>query len=422
MILIVYTTEYRTGGHQLKRAAHTLARQHRAAGADVLCRATESKRAVVQAIREAGQIQELHIISHSGIYGPMFGTTAMPEQFSPHEWRELSIPFSEGAEVYVHACRSGRWFAPFFARTFGVPTWGHHLYTTVSRSPERYQRVLERVPEGTDVWVVGQPGRKSHGVLGSLGKHAGLLPPVPMTRHLPAGGLDGPAYDQVAELYDKTFVDIRVRGPEVRWLLSRIPDGASVLDLGCGTGGLLRLLKGNRRRVGVDVSGQMLAHARDRDPDAGYHQLAGPVLPLPDSSVDVVTSLLSWRYLDWDPMLAEVARVLRPGGRLLVVDMVATPASPPEWSAVLRSKVREARHSRRFEAYRRDRAALTSSPAWREMLRYNPMRAEHEYRWFFSSRFEGCTVSTLDVAMHSRVIAIDTGPVDSAWFPPQSYP
>jgi hypothetical protein len=42
MILIVYTTEYRTGGHQLKRAAHTLARQHRAAGADVLCRATES--------------------------------------------------------------------------------------------------------------------------------------------------------------------------------------------------------------------------------------------------------------------------------------------------------------------------------------------------------------------------------------------
>jgi len=121
-------------------------------------------------------------------------------------------------------------------------------------------------------------------------------------------------------------------------------------------------------------------------------------------------------------MLAEIARVLRPGGRLLVVDMVATPAGLKEWPKVLRSKGRESLNARRFPDYRAARTRLTSDPGWIEMLRYNPMRAEHEYRWFFESRFPGCAVDVLDIAMHSRVLGIDTGPIDETWFPPQSYP
>jgi hypothetical protein len=85
VIVILYTTEYRTGGDQLRRAAETLARTERAAGHAVLCRATESKRAVVDALAECSDIHALHIVGHSGLYGPMFGTTDMPEQFSPHE-------------------------------------------------------------------------------------------------------------------------------------------------------------------------------------------------------------------------------------------------------------------------------------------------------------------------------------------------
>ena len=104
MIVILYTTEYRTGGRQLQQAAETLARTERAAGRTVLCRATESKRAVVDALAECSSIDALHIVSHSGLYGPMFGTTDMPEQFSPHEWRELSIPFASVAEAFIHAC------------------------------------------------------------------------------------------------------------------------------------------------------------------------------------------------------------------------------------------------------------------------------------------------------------------------------
>jgi SAM-dependent methyltransferase len=422
VIVILYTTEYRTGGRQLQQAAETLARTERAAGYAVLCRATESKRAVVDALAECRAIDALHIVSHSGLYGPMFGTTDMPEQFSPHEWRELSIPFASGAEAFIHACRSGRWFAAFFARTFDVPTWGYHLYTTVSRHPGRYRRVPEDMLEDADVWVVGQPGRKSHGLLGSAGKYLGLLPPRPMVCHRPGEVLDGASYDRVAALYDATFEDIRVRGPEVGWLAERVSEDARVLDLGCGTGGLLRLLRDRPHRVGADVSGAMLAHARGRDSGATYLQLNGPRLPLEDDSLDVVISLLSWRYLDWDPILAEVARVLRPGGRLLVVDMVSTPARPAEWPTVAKHKLREVAHSRRFPEYRAARVRLTSDAGWAQMLRYNPMRAEHEYRWFFGSRFPDSRTDVLDIGMHSRVLGIDSGPIDNSWFPPQSYP
>ena len=59
----------------------------------------------------------------------------MPEQFSPHEWRTLDLPFAPDGEAFFHACRSARWFAPFFARTFNVPASGFHWYTTVSLDP-----------------------------------------------------------------------------------------------------------------------------------------------------------------------------------------------------------------------------------------------------------------------------------------------
>jgi len=71
---------------------------------------------------EPGGWKEVHFLGHSGMYGPMFRTTAMPEQFSPHEWRTLDIPFAPGGEAFFHACMTARWFAPFFADTFGVPT------------------------------------------------------------------------------------------------------------------------------------------------------------------------------------------------------------------------------------------------------------------------------------------------------------
>ena len=424
MILVAYTAGYRDGGPHLRQAARTLAREQAARGERVQLHATETKRAFVDAVSQAPvPITALHLIGHSGMYGPMFGTTALPEQFSPHEWRSLAIPFAPEAEAFFHACRTGRWFAPFFARTFGVTTHGHHLYTTVSRSPHQYQRVPRSLDPAAPVYVVGQPGRKSHGLLGSVGKHTGLLPPVPMQRHLPEPARTGADYDRVAHLYDRTFTDIRVRGPEWTWLSQRLSAGQHVLDLGCGTGALLRALEDcGVTGVGADVSGAMLDRARSHRPHHPFVQLDGPSLPFADHHFDAVVSLLSWRYLDWDPILAEVARVLRPGGRLLLVDMVARPADPLDWPRLLRDTLASRQLARRHPGYTNARARLVADPAWAEMLRYNPIRAEHEYRWFFESRFPGRTVDTLHLGRRSRVVAFDSGPITERWFPPQSYP
>lgn len=422
MIWVGYTAGYRTGGPHLRQAAETLARQLRARGKDVRLHAVETKRAFVEATRE-GPLEALHLIGHSGMYGPMFGTTDLPEQFSPHEWRELDLPFADGAEAFFHACRTGRWFAPFFARTFGVPTSGHHWYTTVSRSPDRWRKVPDDIAEDADVYVIGQPGRTSHGLLGAVGKRTGWLPPAPMVRHEPVLH-EGADYDRVATKYDALFEDIRVRAVEWAWLHPRVPEGARVLDLGCGTGALLRALSEERGvdGTGVDVSGAMLERARARDPERSFVQLDGPRLPFPDDHFDAVTSLLSWRYLDWDPILAEIARVLRPGGHLLVVDMVAKAAALGELPRVARDKARTWRNTRRFPGFLQARRQLVTDPAWAEMLRYNPIRAEHEYRWYLESRFPGRAVETLDVGRHTRILAFDSGPITTSWFPPQSYP
>jgi ArsR family transcriptional regulator len=105
----------------------------------------------------------------------------------------------------------------------------------------------------------------------------------------------------------------------------------SLLDAGTGTGRMLELLGPLiKRGVGVDVSPEMLAIARDRLEQAGHHhcqvRLADVYrLPFADSSpmqgFDVVLFHQVLHYLD-DPQaaVAEAARVLKPGGRLLIVD------------------------------------------------------------------------------------------------------
>jgi len=425
-----YTTRYRSGGALLQQAARTLAAELREAhpGDEVRCEAVETKRAFVDAMGRvgAGQLVDLHFVGHSGMYGPMFGTTALPEQFSPHEWTELSLNFAAGARASFHACRTGRWFSTFFANCFGVACGGNFLYTTFSRRPDRFVPV--RSARGP-VYVIAQPGRTSHGWWGALGKRAGWLRPEPM-RYVQATSGRGRevarrhSYDPVADAYDRAFADIRVRVPEWAWLQARVPAGASLLDVGCGTGALLRALAPRLARgVGVDASEAMLAHARRRGPSSlSFVGSDGPRLPFPDDHFDVVTSLLSWRYLDWDPMLREVQRVLRPGGRLLVVDMVTRPAALGDLPAIARGRWRIRDAARRYPSFHEDVRALVSLEEWSGMLAHHPIRAEHELRWFFESRFPGTRCETLDVGWTDRVLAFDSGPVSSRWLPPQSFP
>ncbi|AEE44573.1 class I SAM-dependent methyltransferase [Cellulomonas fimi] len=98
--------------------------------------------------------------------------------------------------------------------------------------------------------------------------------------------------------------------------------GRHVLDAGCGAGALTARLRDRGATVsGFDASAAMVALARERlgdDVDVRVAALGEP-LPYDDASFDDAVSSLVLHYLeDWGPALAELRRVLRPGGRLVV--------------------------------------------------------------------------------------------------------
>jgi ArsR family transcriptional regulator len=115
-----------------------------------------------------------------------------------------------------------------------------------------------------------------------------------------------------------------------RAILAALPERiGALLDIGTGTGGLLELLAERcDRAIGVDASREMLALARARLSERGLaarctvRQADMYRLPLPDAGFDAVTLQMVLHYAE-DPAaaLAEAARVLRPGGALLVVDL-----------------------------------------------------------------------------------------------------
>lgn len=114
--------------------------------------------------------------------------------------------------------------------------------------------------------------------------------------------------------------------------------GADLLDVGCGTGfHLPRLAARGARVVGVEPHLPLVARARARLDRVGGHTasvVAGDAeaLPLADASVDVVHA--RWAYFfgaGCEPGLAEVARVLRPGGVAVIVDNDVTRSTFGAW-------------------------------------------------------------------------------------------
>jgi ubiquinone/menaquinone biosynthesis C-methylase UbiE len=432
-VLILYTTLYREGGADFERASRELEKTKRAEfpGQLVIRQAVESKqafRAEIAALAEQGrQIAELHFIGHSGMYGIMFGSTSWPEQFSPYEWKHLEIPFAPDGRAYFHSCRSGRWFAPFFARIFRVKAYGYFWYTTVSTRPDRFAwRKLRRADK--PVYIISVPGRKSHGLLGSMKKFFLRSPSYPMLEFSPPNEDVDTTYDAVAPLYDDTFEDISVRADELRWLrrqLSGLP-APRLLDVGCGTGSFLRAIENLVAHAdGVDLSAGMLARARQRSPEGGklhFTRIDGPQLPFPDDTFDAVTSVLSFRYLDWDPVIGEILRVLKPGGRLFVIDMVAAPLKVRHWPRLLFDKLRMALTQRKNARYREALRKMVNDPRWKKMLEYNPIRAEHELKWYLQSRFPGGRLEVINYGWNSRVLAFASPPLHLKKIAEMSFP
>ncbi|HEX9174768.1 class I SAM-dependent methyltransferase [Mycobacterium sp.] len=122
-------------------------------------------------------------------------------------------------------------------------------------------------------------------------------------------GAEAAAYERGRPSYPPEAID---------WLL---PGGArDVLDLGAGTGKLTtRLVERGLSVMAVDPIPEMLELLRDSLPDTPALLGTAEEIPLPDDSVDAVLVAQAWHWFDPTRAVPEVARVLRPGGRLGLV-------------------------------------------------------------------------------------------------------
>jgi SAM-dependent methyltransferase len=398
-IWIGYTTLYREGGPKFERAALTLAADKRREfpGLEVRCERLESKREFLNAMRRLEDdglvLRELHLVVHSGMYGPMFGSTAWPEQFSPHEWRTMKLPLGPAAAAFFHACRSARWFAPFFARTHGVPAHGYHWYTSVSAAKDRF-RWDGLVGPDAPLYIFGIPGRKSHGALGSVRKYLGLTRPSrcnDSNRRRPRATRATTASPSSMIRCSPTSACAATSGagstrgcPRAR----ACSTSAAATERCCG---LLapRIASG----VGVDASPRMIERARARAvglTNLRFAAIDGPRLPLPDAErrrrdLAAVVSL---------PRLGPDHAGVRAGARA-----GRAPARRRHGRRAARrcascrdccaTRAGSSGSASRQRRYHRHLARMVGDPRWAAMLRYNPIRAVHELRWYFQSRFPG---------------------------------
>ena len=151
------------------------------------------------------------------------------------------------------------------------------------------------------------------------------MPPVPENSAPPADPAVANDYDSFAEAYSAETEANLVNGyyarPAILALAGEVA-GRRILDAGCGSGPLFAALRDRGATVtGFDASPKMLELARRRLGDGAALQVAdlGSPLPFPDGAFDDVIASLRLHYLeDWTAPLAELRRVLTPGGRLIV--------------------------------------------------------------------------------------------------------
>lgn len=134
-------------------------------------------------------------------------------------------------------------------------------------------------------------------------------------------------FDDIAAVYDESLpphvVEHYLR-KRTRFIVERCPSGRA-LDVGCGTGALAaRLASAGYEVAGVDPSGGMLEVLRRRAPGVDAVQGSGTALPFPDDGFDLVYCVAVLHHVaDHGAVratLAEMVRVARPGGRVLVWD------------------------------------------------------------------------------------------------------
>jgi ubiquinone/menaquinone biosynthesis C-methylase UbiE len=200
-----------------------------------------------------------------------------------------------------------------------------------------------------------------------------------------------------ADAYDRARPDY----PEaaVAWLAERLGlrAGRTVVDLAAGTGKLTRPLAATGAEV---VAVEPVAEMRARIGPAAARVLDGTAeaIPLPDGSADAVTVGQAFHWFDGPAALAEIHRVLRPGGALALV-WNRRPLEHPVHAAI--AKI--------IEPYRGDAPAHRSG-AWRDAFGATALFGTLEERTFDHGRAHDADALADRVGSTSFVAALDDGP------------
>lgn len=175
------------------------------------------------------------------------------------------------------------------------------------------------------------------------------------------------SFDRAAEEYERARAEYP---PEV---LDGLPLGedAEVLDLGAGTGKLTRLLTQRYRRViAVEPLDGMRAILERVVPEAESHAGTAEAIPLADASVDAVFAAQAFHWFANDEAVAEIARVLRPGGVLALVwnepDEERPSPLPEQYETYIR------------ELHTAGMSIFEDAPPWQEVIGRGPFGEVHE--------------------------------------------
>ena len=141
-------------------------------------------------------------------------------------------------------------------------------------------------------------------------------------------------FDRIAGVYDLMNA-VMTAGMHQRWReraveLARVGPGSRARDVATGTGDLAVALRtAGAEVVGCDFSEEMLERARRKEPSARFEWADALALPYEDDSFDAATVGFGARnFSDLGRGLREMARVVRPGGRVVVLE-ITTPQKPP---------------------------------------------------------------------------------------------
>jgi demethylmenaquinone methyltransferase/2-methoxy-6-polyprenyl-1,4-benzoquinol methylase len=153
-------------------------------------------------------------------------------------------------------------------------------------------------------------------------------------------------FDRIAPIYERMNT-VMTAGLDARWRrdatrAAGLRPGGSAVDVACGSGSLTRLLSEvvgpSGTVIGVDVSEAMLREAAGRPGATSIRYERGDALDLPieDASVDAATIAFGLRNVpDYRACLAEMARVTRPGGRVVVLEIATPSGGIGRWVAEL---------------------------------------------------------------------------------------